>query len=164
MIHNIKIPLLRIGLMVALLLALSAQAETVTNLYEAEIPVSGQGGEARAEGIRKAFAQVVVKVSGDRGLLSNPQVGTLLGEEQRQSVERGKRARWWPKHDFVRSLETEFLDEARPAGDEQELERWIDLEQFAEQIEAIRPDPACGSIEIACVESQPHGFVSSTKS
>ncbi len=70
--------LLRGWLIAALLLAAPLQAETVSNLYEAETPVAGQGGEARADGIRAAFAQVLVKVSGDRGLLSNPEIGSLL--------------------------------------------------------------------------------------
>lgn len=61
-----------------LLLVSLAQAEVVSDLYEAESPVAGQGGEARAEGIRDAFARVLVKVSGDRGLLSNPEAGKLL--------------------------------------------------------------------------------------
>jgi hypothetical protein len=64
--------------LVALSLACAAQAETVSNLYEAESPVMGQSGEARAEGIQDAFARVLVKVSGDRGLLSNPEIGQLL--------------------------------------------------------------------------------------
>ncbi|MEW8264057.1 MAG: DUF2066 domain-containing protein [Candidatus Thiodiazotropha taylori] len=53
-------------------------AEAVTNLYEAEVAVFGQGGEARSKGIREAFAGVLVKVSGDSGLLDDPQVEQLL--------------------------------------------------------------------------------------
>ncbi len=69
---------LRWWLIAALLPVSVAQAELVSNLYEAESPVVGQGGEARAEGIRDAFAQVLVKVSGDRGLLLHPEVDGLL--------------------------------------------------------------------------------------
>ncbi len=72
------ISILRWCLLAALCLATVVQAETVNNLYEAETPVMGQSGEARAAGIRDAFAQVLIKVSGDRGLLSNPQIGELL--------------------------------------------------------------------------------------
>jgi hypothetical protein len=53
-------------------------AELVDTLYEGEAAVSGQSGESRAEGIKQAFAQVLVKVSGERGLLTNPQIDTLL--------------------------------------------------------------------------------------
>ncbi len=70
--------LLRGWLIAALLLAPPLQAETVGNLYEAETPVAGQGSEARADGILEAFAQVLVKVSGDRALLSNPDIDKLL--------------------------------------------------------------------------------------
>ncbi|MEJ2592051.1 MAG: DUF2066 domain-containing protein [Candidatus Thiodiazotropha sp.] len=55
-----------------------ARADVVGNLYEAESPVVGQGGDARAQGIQNAFGEVLVKVSGDRGLLSNPAIGNLL--------------------------------------------------------------------------------------
>ncbi|MES9861971.1 MAG: DUF2066 domain-containing protein [Candidatus Thiodiazotropha sp. LLP2] len=67
-------------LFLALLLAVcsSAYAESVTNLYEAEVPVSGQGAEARTKGIRDAFAGVLVKVSGDSSLRSSPDLAQLL--------------------------------------------------------------------------------------
>jgi hypothetical protein len=79
MILNSMIHILRGWLIATLLIATSvAQAEMVANLYEAESPVMGQGSKARAEGIRDAFGRVLVKVSGDRGLLTNPEFGTLL--------------------------------------------------------------------------------------
>lgn len=56
----------------------AAVAEQVGNLYEGEVPVTGQSSETRAAGIQQAFALVLVKVSGDRGLLSNPQIDGLL--------------------------------------------------------------------------------------
>ncbi|MCU7929191.1 MAG: DUF2066 domain-containing protein [Candidatus Thiodiazotropha sp. (ex Codakia rugifera)] len=65
-------------LMVALLIAPVASAEMVENLYEAQVPVFGQSAEARASGIRKAFSRVLVKVSGDRSLLNNPDLNGLL--------------------------------------------------------------------------------------
>ncbi|MEJ2691697.1 MAG: DUF2066 domain-containing protein, partial [Candidatus Thiodiazotropha sp.] len=70
--------ILRWWLIATLLMATAVRAETVSNLYEAESPVVGQGSEARAEAIRDAFARVLVKVSGDRGLLSNPEIDKLL--------------------------------------------------------------------------------------
>ncbi|MET0008102.1 MAG: DUF2066 domain-containing protein [Candidatus Thiodiazotropha sp. 6PLUC4] len=67
-------------LTLSLLLALcsSAYAESVTNLYEAEVPVSGQSAEARTKGIRDAFAGVLVKVSGDSSLRDNSDLAQLL--------------------------------------------------------------------------------------
>jgi hypothetical protein len=53
-------------------------AESVVNLYESETPVSGQSAQARAKGIHDAFANVLVKVSGDRSLLDNPNLAPLL--------------------------------------------------------------------------------------
>ncbi len=72
------ISLFRWWLIATLLMASAAQAEMVNDLYEAEAPVVGQGSEARAAGIRDAFARVLVKVSGDRGLLTNADIGSLL--------------------------------------------------------------------------------------
>ncbi len=46
----------------------STLAETVSDLYVVEIPVVGQGSKARADAISQAFAQVLIKVSGDRKL------------------------------------------------------------------------------------------------
>lgn len=56
----------------------SASAESVTNLYEAEVPVIGQGAEARAKGIEDAFAGVLIKVSGNSSLRDNPEFAQLL--------------------------------------------------------------------------------------
>jgi uncharacterized protein len=78
MVPNPMISLIRQWLIAMLLVTSVAQAEMVNDLYEAEAPVAGQDGEARAAGIRDAFAQVLVKVSGDRGLLSNDEINSLL--------------------------------------------------------------------------------------
>jgi hypothetical protein len=67
-------------LVLTLSLCSSASAESVSNLYEAEVPVSGQGAAARAKGIKDAFAGVLVKVSGDSGLLANPDIAQLLNK------------------------------------------------------------------------------------
>ena len=95
------ISMLRRCLFAALLLAFAAQAETVNNLYEAEIPVMGQSGEARAEAIQDAFARVVVRVSGDPGLMNNPEIDQLL-----------KRASSYVQQYRYRMLEQEASDEA----------------------------------------------------
>jgi hypothetical protein len=98
---NPMISILRWCLLAALWLASVSQAETVRNLYQAESPVMGQSGEVRAAGIQNAFAQVLVKVSGDRGLLSNPEIGQLL-----------KRASSYVQQYRYRMLETQVSDKA----------------------------------------------------
>ena len=107
------ISFLRATLLLALTLAFAAQAETLGNLYEAETPVMGQSGQARAEGIKDAFARVLVKVSGDRGLLGNPQIGELL-----------KRASSYVQQYRYRALET------GQAGDTDRL-LWVRFDQRA---------------------------------
>lgn len=67
-------------LLLPILFTPATRADVVNNLYEAESPVVGQGGDARAAGIQDAFGKVLVKVSGDRELLSNPAVGNLLSK------------------------------------------------------------------------------------
>ncbi|MEW8173261.1 MAG: DUF2066 domain-containing protein, partial [Candidatus Thiodiazotropha endolucinida] len=62
----------------ALLSAPCVSAERVGELYQAEVPVHGQSAQARADGIRSAFASVIVKVSGDRGLLNHPEIPGVL--------------------------------------------------------------------------------------
>jgi hypothetical protein len=55
-----------------------AFAEQVDRLYEAMVPVSGQSAQARGDGIRAAFAKVMVKVSGERGLINQPELAGIL--------------------------------------------------------------------------------------
>ncbi len=45
----------------------SAQAVEVDGLYEAAVPVTGQGERERRSALRQAFARVLVRVSGDPG-------------------------------------------------------------------------------------------------
>lgn len=66
--------------LLALITAPWVSAERVGNLYEAKIAVVGQSAQARAEGIRKAFASVMVKVSGDRGLLNQSGISGILNK------------------------------------------------------------------------------------
>jgi len=47
-------------------------------LYEAEVPVNGQGAAERAQGFARALAEVLGKVSGDRGAASKPGIGQEL--------------------------------------------------------------------------------------
>ncbi|MCU7905235.1 MAG: DUF2066 domain-containing protein [Candidatus Thiodiazotropha sp. (ex Epidulcina cf. delphinae)] len=68
------------GLLLAVALSVPVSAEPVDNLYEAETPVSGQSADARATGLRNAFAKVLVKVSGDRSLPNQPDLDRLLNK------------------------------------------------------------------------------------
>lgn len=111
------IQILRSWLLAVLLMAPVVQAETVSNLYEAETPVMGPGSEARAEGIRDAFAQVLVKVSGDRGLLSSPNIGSLL-----------KRA-----SSYIQQYRYRMLEQAGGAGGSEKADRllWVRFDERA---------------------------------
>ncbi|MDJ0806968.1 MAG: DUF2066 domain-containing protein [Gammaproteobacteria bacterium] len=57
---------------------LHTQAETVTDLYVAEVPVTGQGDKARRVGITKAFGMVLVKVTGERRLPLRGELNKLV--------------------------------------------------------------------------------------
>ena len=47
-------------------------------VYQAEVPVNGQGESDRNSGLARALGQVLVKISGDRGATSRPSVATEL--------------------------------------------------------------------------------------
>jgi hypothetical protein len=47
-------------------------------MYEAEVPVNGQGADERARGFARALTDVLGKISGDRGAASRPGVGQEL--------------------------------------------------------------------------------------
>jgi hypothetical protein len=64
--------------LVALLSAPCVFAEQVENLYEATVPVNGQSAQVRGDGIRAAFAGVIVKVTGDRGLINHSGLPEIL--------------------------------------------------------------------------------------
>lgn len=93
-------------LLAALISAPWAFAEQVENLYEATVPVDGQSAQARGDGIRTAFARVIVKVSGDRGLINHPE---LAGITQKASA--------YVQQYRYKSLETLGDDVASDAGD-----------------------------------------------
>lgn len=55
-----------------------ARAVEVPGLYEAEVPVTGQGAAERAAASRSALEQVLVKVSGNADIAQLPEIGPLL--------------------------------------------------------------------------------------
>src|SRR5437016_2913889 len=56
----------------------SALAVKVSSLYQAELPVSSQSQESRAEAVKEGFSQVLVKLTGDPQILKNPQIQDSL--------------------------------------------------------------------------------------
>lgn len=51
-----------------------ATASRVTGLYSAEVPVEGQSAEQRTDGIRRAFTQMLIKVTGNRNVARRPEL------------------------------------------------------------------------------------------
>jgi hypothetical protein len=70
--------MMRLALVLLFLLPLSAAAEKVDGLYSAEALVTGQRPETRDPGLRQAFRDVLVKVSGDGSLFSDTDAERLF--------------------------------------------------------------------------------------
>jgi hypothetical protein len=58
-------------------------AAQVGGLYEAEVPVVGQETEQRNQSIVEAFRRVLVKVTGNRGIVRHPLLGSDIAEAPR---------------------------------------------------------------------------------
>lgn len=61
----------------------AAPAAVIHNLYEAEVPVDDQGEQQRAQAVHTALNQVLIKVTGDTEITTNPKVDDLLGHAER---------------------------------------------------------------------------------
>jgi hypothetical protein len=75
----------RLVLMSALLALLGAgnsQALLVANLHSATVPVADQSSKALSTAARQGLAEVLVKVSGSRQLLKNPEIVAALGQSR----------------------------------------------------------------------------------
>jgi hypothetical protein len=110
---------LPIWTLLALLLAGVARAEMVTDLHTATVPVANQGSKALATASRQALAEVLVKVSGSRQVLANPQIKQALsgarGQVQQYSYARGRP----PGNELMVDVEFDrayVLDLVRQAG------------------------------------------------
>lgn len=68
----------------ALWTAAAAGADTVADLYAAEVPVADQTGGSRASAARDALAEVLVKVTGGESVLRNEVIQDALGKAQEQ--------------------------------------------------------------------------------
>ena len=103
----------------ALLLAGAARAEMVKDLHTATVPVADQGSKALATASRQALAEVLVKMSGSRQVLANPQIKQALsgarGQVQQYSYARGRP----PGNELMVDIEFDrayLLDLIREAG------------------------------------------------
>lgn len=70
------IPLLCLA--IGMLFSVSAPAAVINDLYEAEVPVDGQSPQERADAERTALNQVLIKVTGNREISTDPKVSDLL--------------------------------------------------------------------------------------
>ncbi|WP_257286071.1 DUF2066 domain-containing protein [Endozoicomonas sp. SESOKO1] len=70
------------GLLVLSTLPGYTSAATVKGLYTQEVPVSGQGYQERADAMSQALANVLVKVAGQREVLSNSVVRRALARPE----------------------------------------------------------------------------------
>jgi hypothetical protein len=52
-------------------------------LYTGQVPVASQGDAERAEALKSALGQVVMRVSGDSGALAKPQVAKAVAQAER---------------------------------------------------------------------------------
>ncbi len=55
-----------------------AWAVKVTTLYQIEVPVASQASDARAEAIREGFESVLIRLTGDQGIVNNKQIKASL--------------------------------------------------------------------------------------
>ncbi|QYZ66876.1 MAG: hypothetical protein OI74_00190 [Gammaproteobacteria bacterium (ex Lamellibrachia satsuma)] len=93
-------------ILLLLLWCTGAVAERVSGLYEAAVPVVGQGAQARAPAMREAFGQVLIKISGNRDLL-----------QQEDLAKRLKRAPRYVQQYRYRMLEQPLSDDPAPVVD-----------------------------------------------
>ena len=76
--------LLSMGLFLLLLMtAQSVFSAQVSGLYDAEVPVEGQETDQRNSAIVEAFRQVLIKVTGNRGVIHHPQLVDEISQAPR---------------------------------------------------------------------------------
>lgn len=71
------------SLCLGLLLLVVGAASAQSNPYMGEVPVTDQSDGQRAEGLKNALAQVVMKLTGDTGVLANSDVAKAVGDADR---------------------------------------------------------------------------------
>ena len=60
-----------------------AMAVTVSDLYEAEVPVEGQEAAQRSDAISRAFTEVLMKVTGHRGITNRQELTAEIANASR---------------------------------------------------------------------------------
>ena len=75
--------LLAFLLSLSVLVGGSAMAAQVSGLYEAEVPVEGQDTDQRNKAIVEAFRRVLVKVTGNRGIVHHPRMASDIHKAPR---------------------------------------------------------------------------------
>lgn len=74
---------LNLALLIMIFWSNAATAVMVKDLYRQEVPVAAQGSQERAEAMSQALADVLVKVAGQRDVLSKPEVQGALAKPER---------------------------------------------------------------------------------
>jgi hypothetical protein len=66
-----------------IVLGCATAVQAASGLYTAQVPVATQADEERAEALKTALGQVMVRVSGDASVLTRPEVAKALGQAER---------------------------------------------------------------------------------
>jgi hypothetical protein len=77
------VPALALRCLAATLLVLASLSHAGTSLYIGQVPVNSQAEGERAEALKSALAQVVVKLSGDSAVLARPGVAKAVANAER---------------------------------------------------------------------------------
>lgn len=72
--------LCRMMMLIALCLPLSCFAIKLSTLYRVEVPVSSQTSDERAVAVQKAFAELLVRLTGDPNIASQPDIKSNLNK------------------------------------------------------------------------------------
>lgn len=115
----------RLTALLGLMCVLSApalRADPVGGLYEAEVAVAGQDNAARDAGVRGAFREVLVKLTGSRRVLENPAIAPALSKAANYLVQfYFRRAELPPGEDGVATQESVLRASFQPAAVEKLL-------------------------------------------
>src|SRR5476649_1571910 len=83
---DIAVPAAALRCLASIVLVLASLApvlaRAVTSLYTGQVPVNSQADGERAEALKSALAQVVVKLSGDTAVLAKPDVAKAVANAE----------------------------------------------------------------------------------
>lgn len=108
------------------LLVVSAHAALVDNIYQAQVPMPGNGEQAELQALQQGFAQVLVKASGNRMLPEQAEAQKAIEQARRyllsfrylqQDNQRVYQADFSPQlvDDLLRRLQQPIWDKRRPS-------------------------------------------------